>query len=260
MSGAPTVCLHGFAGHAESWEPLHAALPDEALAALTLFGHDPTRPVTDMIAFEDEVARIAGALRAQGGPVRLVGYSMGGRISLGLLRMFPELVASVVLVGANPGLHTEKEREERIKGDEVWARLLEDEGMEAFAAKWEAQGLFATQAKLPAPVLAHQRAIRQRHDARSLAWSMRSLSLGRMPSYWETLERAELPVDIVVGALDAKFSALAVEMKKRTKPGLARILSVADVGHNVLLERPDLLARIVVSPRTAPLAAGIAEV
>lgn len=245
MTGAPIVVIHGFAGHAESWRAIQAALPSSRVVPITLFGHEPSAPPSANVAFEHEVARVAEIIRGIGEPVRLCGYSMGGRISLGILGHTPELVTSVLLVGAHPGLTTDAERAQRIEADEVWVRLLESESIEVFTEKWQAQALFASQARLDAATLAAQRSIRLRHDPRALALSMSSLGLGRMPSYWSVLEEARVPVDLVVGALDTKFTALAMRMKERIAGDLGRVHSIPDAGHNVLLEKPELLAQLI---------------
>ena len=257
MSGAPVVVLHGFGGHAESWSTIQSLLPERRVEAITLFGHDYDRPPTGNVAFEDEVARVAERIRAIGIRVRVCGYSMGGRITLGLLGRIPDAIESAILVGAHPGLTNDTDREQRQTADEVWVRVLDDDGIEVFMEKWQAQALFATQARLPAERLAGQRAVRMRHDPRALAFAMHSLSLGRMPSYWDVLGATEVPIDLVVGALDEKFTTLAGRMKEQMRHGLGRVLRVADTGHNVVLEQPELLARIIDSDRAAPLPPGI---
>jgi 2-succinyl-6-hydroxy-2,4-cyclohexadiene-1-carboxylate synthase len=242
------VALHGFAGHAESWSAVRAALAalgGRPFEAITSFGHEPTSPPRTAIAFQDEVDRIAAAIRSMGAPVRVCGYSMGGRVALGLLATAPELVESAVIVGAHPGLTTDAERQQRIAGDELWVRILEDEGIEAFTTKWQAQPLFASQERLPPDRLAQQRAVRLRHDPHGLALAMSSLGLGRMPSYWEALDRAQVPVHLVVGGEDAKFAALAARMKERLPPALGAVHVVEGAGHNVLLERPERLAELI---------------
>jgi pimeloyl-ACP methyl ester carboxylesterase len=74
---------------------------------------------------------------------------------------------------------------------------------------------------------------------------MTSLGLARMPSYWDVLPRVRVPLDIVVGALDTKFTPLAVRMNERIAAGHGRVLAVAGAGHNVLLEEPELLAQMI---------------
>jgi len=256
MTMPPGVVIHGFAGHADSWDAVRAALPEVTVEALTLFGHDPTTPALHAIAFDDEVARIVRAIRALGEPVRLCGYSMGGRVALGVLAHAPELVASAVLVGAHPGLTSDAERRERAASDDLWARLLLDRGISVFAEKWQAQPLFATQARLDPQTLAEQQAIRLRHDAHGLALAMTSLGLARMPSYWHVFRGLQVPVDLVVGTLDTKFAALALKICERLTSGFARVVGVAGTGHNVLLERPELLAKILSSDGRAPLPVG----
>lgn len=240
------VLLHGFAGHADSWRAVRSALPADAnVVALTAFGHDPSSPPAAPIAFEDEVTRIVDVVRAQPGPVRLCGYSMGGRLALGVLARAPESIASAVIIGAHPGLTSEEDRRSRAASDAVWIRVLLDEGIASFADKWQAQALFASQSRLPAEALEAQRAVRLRHHAQSLAYAMESLGLAGMPSYWDALAKIEVEVDLVVGALDGKFKALAAKMRARMKPDLAREIVVDDCGHNVMLEQPGVLAAIV---------------
>jgi 2-succinyl-6-hydroxy-2,4-cyclohexadiene-1-carboxylate synthase len=260
VTSPPVVVLHGFAGHGDSWRAIRGLLPERRVEAITLFGHDQTAPPDAPVAFESEVTRVVELIRGLGAPVRLCGYSMGGRISLGVLGRAPELVESAILVGAHPGLTSDAEREQRVQSDEVWVRVLEDEGIAVFAEKWQAQALFASQARLDPERLAAQRAIRVRHAPHSLALAMTSLGLARMPSYWDVLERIRVPLDIVVGALDTKFTALAVRMNERVAGEHGRVLAVAGAGHNVLLEEPELLAQVIAGERTTPLAPGLTAV
>ncbi len=239
------VFLHGFAGHADAFAELRASLRDRDTHALTLHGHDPLAPASETTTFDEEVDRVASAIRLLSEPVRLVGYSMGGRVALGVLTRAPELLSSLVLVGAHPGLDSDAERTARREADEIWARRLEREGIEAFVAAWQAQPLFASQERLSAQTLARQRALRLRHDPRSLALAMRSLGLGAMPSYWTTLGSATIPIELVVGSLDPKFSALAGRMRDAARTTSVAVHSIAGSGHNVVLEEPEQLARIV---------------
>ena len=201
MSRPPVVLLHGFAGHAESWNDV--ALAGRETIAVTLFGHDPRAPVQAPVAFEGEVERVVAEIRLRAERVRLVGYSMGGRIALGVLATAPEIIESLVLVGAHPGLTSDAERRERRAADEVWARLLDPVG------------------------------------------------LGAMPSYWSALERATVPVELVVGALDTKFTALAERIVQRAPSGAVTLRSIDDAGHNVVLERAEVLSEILASELVA---------
>ena len=238
---APLFLLHGYAGQPGSWRTISSLLPHRTCLAPALFGHDPAIEVTAPIPFEEQVSRIVDALPPA--PVRLVGYSLGGRVALGVLARARGRIASAVIIGANPGLASIEERASRVAADAGWARMLRERGLDAFIEAWEAQPLFASQARSPAPARAEQRALREEHRAASLAHAMTALGLGAMPDYTPLLPRMDLPIDLVVGALDAKFALVAASMM--TSLPRATLHTIEDAGHNVVLEQPEALARVL---------------
>lgn len=254
----PLVLLHGFTGAPASWDEIRTALPDSdpgagppgSIFAPAVIGHDGTPGAAGIDDFEGEVNRLASSIRERGlGGAHLAGYSMGGRLALGLLVRHPDLFASATLIGASPGLSEPAERAARARRDEEWARLLDEEGLDTFVAAWEALPIFATQAGLPAPARDAQRRIRASHDARGLARSLRVAGLSRMPDYRPQLGGIDVPVRLVVGERDRKFRALAVEMAERL-PG-SSLTVVPGVGHNVVLEDPAEIAGLLREDITA---------
>ncbi len=266
----PPVLLHGFTGAPESWAevrqrlegrddtraprpPDGAASPDSPdrgtgrfrpVLAPAGLGHDGTAGPPGIDRFEDEVDRLAAAIRQDDPrPRHLAGYSLGARVGLGLLVRHPALFRSATLIGANPGLTDPAEREDRAARDERWARLLETDGLDTFVAAWEALPLFATQEALPGDTLDRQRRIRRSHDPRGLARSLRVAGLARMPDYRSRLGDIDVPVRVIAGARDAKFRALASEMAERLPR--AALTLVPDAGHNVVLERPTEIAALL---------------
>lgn len=239
---APVVLIHGYTGSPASWDEVVRRLPAGArVVRPTVGGHDGTAAPT---SFEGEVDRIAATLReARLERALLAGYSLGGRLAIGLLARHAELFASALVISANPGLDDPNERDARVAQDETWAALLETEGVSAFVARWEAQPLFATQAKLAATRLEGQRESRLRHDARGLAGAMRALSLGRMPAYAEALSRVPSPITLLTGENDAKFTAIGARLAARLRRGAHVVAPGA--GHNVILERPELVAELL---------------
>lgn len=237
--------LHGFSGSPESWEGVAATLPPATrVVAPSLIGHG-TREDETVTGFEAEVDRIAHLLRAgdSDSSFHVVGYSLGARIALGLLVRHPGPFARATLIGGQPGLELEEERRERRRSDEHLCQILEELGIETFVKKWESIPLFASQATLPASTLAAQRAARLRRDPNALARSLRSTGLGVMPSYWEALRSIPVPVRLVVGALDEKFTAIARRMAALLPNADLEI--VPNVGHNVVLEAPGAVTKML---------------
>ncbi len=228
------LLLHGFTGTAQSLVELDAAAGS---VTPTLGGHLGTAVVG---GFWDEVERLAALGRDCAG---LFGYSLGGRLALGVLARYPERFAHAVIVSAHPGLTTEDERAKRREGDARFVDVLTERGLTAFVDIWQALPLWASQGDLPVAVKAAQREQRLRHDATGLAQSLIHHGLGEMPDLRAELRKVRSSVELVVGERDAKFAALGHELCGLI-PG-ARLTVAAAAGHNLLLERPQLLAGLL---------------
>lgn len=240
------VLIHGFSGSPASWRRVEALLdvPSHAPAVCGHGGENPPAVSTGPAAFEAEVDRLAAAVQTEVPAPRLVvGYSLGGRLALGLLVRRPDLFRGGVLIGANPGIAGEDVRVARRRDDDRWARLVEEEGLAVFDNEWSALPLFASQRDLDTERLAEQRRTRLSHDPAALGAAMRALGLGVMPDYRSALGGVRCRVDLIVGGLDTKFESLARQMAE-TLPS-ASVHVVQGAGHNVPLEAPAELARLL---------------
>lgn len=240
-TGVPVLLVHGFTGSAEGWgegilEGLAAGRP---VLAVDLPGHgesDDDRP-SEAFTFAHVVEELVAVLDAREiEAADWIGYSMGGRISLAAAVAHPERVRSLVLESASPGIRTEDSRARRRRQDDLLARRIEAQGMEAFVDYWMAQPLFSTQSRLPAAVLSDARRRRLRNHPRSLARVLRGFGTGSQPSYWGDLAGVKLPVLLLTGALDARYSSIADEMGALL-PQATRAV-VPEAGHTVHLEDP----------------------
>jgi 2-succinyl-6-hydroxy-2,4-cyclohexadiene-1-carboxylate synthase len=232
---APTlVLLHGFTHTGHSWEPVRAALGERYLAlAPDIRGHGQSadRKPVSLAAVIDDLASIA--------PQRftLAGYSMGGRIALHAALALGTRVQRLVLIGASPGIADPDERAARRVADARLAEEIESEQIEQFARRWAAGPVLADQ---PESVQAAAHADRLRSTPRGLARALRGLGAGALPSLWDRLGEVHVPVTLIVGARDEKFTAIAAQMA----PALpeATVVVVPRSGHAVHLEAPDAVA------------------
>jgi 2-succinyl-6-hydroxy-2,4-cyclohexadiene-1-carboxylate synthase len=228
--------IHGFAQSPRMFDAV--ASPEDARPALP--GHAPGVPADPGAGFWGAVDRIADGLAPRSD---LIGYSLGGRIGLGVAIHRPDRVGRLTLIGASPGLETVAEREERRAADRRWIEILEAEGIAAFEAAWRAQPIFASQARLSPEVLELQRSIVLGHDPGQLAGALRQMGLGEMPSLWSRLHEIAVEVVLLTGAHDARFSEIARRMQANLRS--ARHVEIAGAGHNPILEAPDRIARLM---------------
>ncbi|MBI2963895.1 MAG: 2-succinyl-6-hydroxy-2,4-cyclohexadiene-1-carboxylate synthase [Deltaproteobacteria bacterium] len=239
----PLVCLHGFTGRGESWRPLGLALGGRrAVLAPDLPGHGGTRAAA--FTTESASALLVEAL-ARVGVERfsLLGYSLGGRLALSLALDHPRSVGRLVVESASPGLASAEQRAERRGADAALADRLEREGVAAFVARWEAQPLFATLARLPEGARRALRAQRLAQDAAALAAALRGLGTGAQPWLGDRLHELAPPALIVAGAEDGKFRDWAAWMQARIP--CAELAIVEGAGHVPHLEQPEAFLRRV---------------
>lgn len=100
----PVVFLHGLAGNANEFIATAEALPDYRVILVDLRAHgDSTRHPRDLSrsAYITDVVRVIET--AVGGPVALVGQSMGGHTAMLVAASRPDLVAKLVLLEATAG-------------------------------------------------------------------------------------------------------------------------------------------------------------
>ncbi len=237
---APTlVLLHGFTNTGASWDPVIRALAGQYRPlAPDIRGQGEASAATPVGLAEviDDIAALVPT------PERfsLVGYSMGGRIALHAALALRPQVERLVLIGASPGLADAGERAARRETDERLAAELEQLDIEQLAARWAQTPVLGG---LPADVAARAHADRLRSTPAGLARSLRGLGTGALPPLWERLPELRMPVTLITGERDAKFTAIAAEMAARLPD--ARQLIVPGAGHAVHLEAPAAVAAII---------------
>jgi 2-succinyl-6-hydroxy-2,4-cyclohexadiene-1-carboxylate synthase len=221
------VLVHGFTQTRSSWALICGELNHEGyeVIAVDAPGHGES---ADLHFDLPAGARLLGLTGAR---ATYIGYSMGGRLALHLAVARPDLVTRLVLVSSTAGLDDNAARADRRRDDERRAAEIERRGVAAFLDDWQALPLFANLAQEDA-----QRAGRLGNTTAGLASSLRLAGTGAQESLWPLLDALSMPVLLVVGALDEKFTTIAERMASRLPN--ATVAVIADAGHVVHLERP----------------------
>ena len=228
------VLVHGFTQTLRSWDRLAATLAGTfEVVRVDLPGHGGSTAVE--LGFEEAAA----AIGETGGTATYAGYSMGGRLCLQLAVDRPELVRSLVLVGASPGLADDGERGARRAADEALAAEIERIGTAAFLERWLAQALFATLDPQPEDLDA-----RLANTPAGLATALRRLGTGGQEPLWGRLRDLQMPVLAVAGEHDVRYTEIAEQMAAAIG-AKAEVAVVPGAGHAAHLERPEDFRRLL---------------
>ena len=215
------VLVPGFTQTASSWDAVIDAL------------HPSIDVRVVEVPVQNSFERTAAAIAEEGGEAAYCGYSMGGRLSLRLALDHPGVVQHLVVVSATPGIEDKGARRLRLESDEALAAYAEAEGVSTFLSHWMSQPMFAG-VPVDAPGLADRRSLTPAY----LAHCLRVLGTATMEPMWSRLHELAMPVTVVTGADDQKFTEIGERM-----PG--EHVVVADCGHAVPLEAPDALAAVL---------------
>jgi 2-succinyl-6-hydroxy-2,4-cyclohexadiene-1-carboxylate synthase len=228
------VLVHGFTQTARSWAPLVDRLAaHHEVRALDAPGHGGA--AAESADLWEGAHRLVGA----GGPATYVGYSMGARFCLHAALAHPGTVHGLVLVSGTAGLDHEEERAARRAADAALAARLLDEGVERFLDGWLAQPLFAGLTPEAAG-----RADRLTNTAAGLAACLQLAGTGAQEPLWDRLGELAMPVLVVAGAEDLKFTELADRLASGIG-GNAELAVIEGAGHTVHLERPDAFVTLL---------------
>ncbi|MGY0233475.1 alpha/beta fold hydrolase [Longispora urticae] len=217
----PIVLLHAF--------PLSSAmfaavdLPDLITPDLAGFGTSAVpagEPTLDTLA-DDVVAELD---RRGLDRVILGGVSMGGYVTMAVLRRYPERIGALILADTRAGADAPDAAANRLRMAE--SVLAGGDDTEPLAARMLAPG---------SPVLEEvQRGVRAARPA-AVAWAQRAMAA--RPDSFDTLRQVTVPTVVLVGELDTTTPPAEARRIADAVPG-ARLVTIPGAGHLPPWERP----------------------
>jgi 2-succinyl-6-hydroxy-2,4-cyclohexadiene-1-carboxylate synthase len=236
--GPPLLILHGFTGDCSTMSSIAEPLSrDCSVVSVDLPGHGSTLKDLEpsLFNFDETLAALIEVMEFYGQKeFNLLGYSMGGRLAIGLATKYPNRIKNTILIGATAGIADENQRSARRRSDDRLADEIIEKGIEWFATYWMEQPIFESQIRIDSDILNASKRQRLRNDTKGLANSLRGSGAGSQPSLWRKLNEITSPTLILAGEEDSKFRSLAV----RLNSGISKseIVVVPESGHACHLE------------------------
>ncbi len=231
-SGPPLLALHGFTLTGQQFAP-HAAGLGRTIVAPDLPGHGlSANAPADVVAVTTSISSVVDALAS---PLPLLGYSQGGRIALLTALADSSNISCLVLISAGAGIEDNIEREKRIVSDAEMANEINEMGLEVFLDAWTTTGV-TSNSHLTQDHIAMDRTVRLENTADALGRALTGYGQGVQPSVWEQLDRLELPVLLITGEEDTKYTAISRRMMDKLPD--AEMVILASCGHDPLADDP----------------------
>ncbi len=233
------VLIHGFTQAKEIW---HHFVPKlvQGLSVLSpqvisvdLPGHGESSSETcNLWQAAQQIVELCGE-------ATYIGYSLGARVALHCALQSPRSVKRLILCGATPGLRSNEERQARRVADENIAQTIEQTPLAEFLNNWARQAIF--EGYVPDEM---DMSIRLTNNPSGLAQSLRTMGTGTQEDLWNRLSELSMPVLLITGEDDHKFSQIAVEMKALIGTA-AQHAQVSHSGHSVPFQKPTEFCSVV---------------
>jgi len=211
------VLLHGFLGSSGSFKKIIPFLtPFCNPITIDLLGHGKTEgsEMHYRFATKEQTADIIKLISEQFRcPLFLHGYSMGGRLALQIAIHRPDLIQGLILESTTFGIENEQERQARQALDEQRADSLIG-SYDQFIDDWKQLPIFNS-AQIGEDDKLTIEKIQRSQNPLWMSNSLLGFGTGSMPCLKEKLNLLNMPVQLLVGAKDQKFTNIMKAMHSR---------------------------------------------
>ena len=242
------LALHGFLGQGSDWNTVKKEfVQGQALAHTHIHAGENSEWLTPDLFNPDSMwvlpyDQFCDALvdkynvQLSGFTKRIfIGYSLGGRLGLHLLKKYATLFDHFIFVSTHPGLTTVAEKDLRKESDAKWALQITESNWTAFFNDWNAQPVLESETEDPVREI-------NNFNLAALQSSLSTWSLAQQADLTDLIRTHQQKITWAVGTKDTKFLKIAEDLEqKKILLNVSRILS----GHRILFENPKELASIL---------------
>jgi 2-hydroxy-6-oxonona-2,4-dienedioate hydrolase len=242
-AGFPFVMVHAGIAHSGMWDDqFREFAKDYRVIRYDMRGYGQSAPVDGEYALRRDLYGLLKFLGVE--KAHVMGCSMGGGGAMDFALDYPEMVASLILVGASP-----RGFEYDVQPPPQWDELVKAfrEGDLDRAAELDIQVWFDGRGRTPDQVDAVAR--NKIYEMDKIALQFEKLELGKPipldnPPAAKRLSEIKVPVLVIVGDLDQEDIIAAADFMVENLPD-ARKVVMAGTAHVPNMERPDEFNRYV---------------
>ena len=231
MNTSTLILVPGLMCDETSWAPILPAL--SAQAACQVVSHGEADSLTQM------AQQILDNAPAQ---FDLAGHSMGGRVALEVVRIAPERVRRLALLGTGYRAKEAGEAgEKEAQGRQALLDLAQNDSIRAMALAW-VQNMVAPARLADAALI---EAIVQMFEHKSVDIFQRQIkALLKRPDATEVLRQVRVPTLVMAGEFDAWASPQQHQDIADLIPTTPAMHMVVGSGHMMMMEKPDTVAAL----------------
>ncbi len=231
------IFIHGFMGDNSEWNKIRNALDKRYhIIAVDLPGHGKSDSPSTPYTFNSIALNIKQKIIKYKKVSYITGYSLGGRIALYCLELFPDLIQGIILESSHPGITNKKEKQERYGRDlNILEQVNSHEELKSFLVQWYSNPIFKNINK-------HKNYCSMitkkcQNHIPNLQNSLKYLSIGIQQDFWPLLKLTNIPVLFLSGELDHKYSMIGDKLSNSNQKIINH--KIKNASHNIHLTHPE---------------------
>lgn len=239
MQSSLVYALHGFLGKSTDWDFIKNELqniqPGVNFIAEDLFAKKSAGDFFINFFIKNETFNFD--FDSYQGKKIFLGYSLGGRLGLQILKKSPQLFDQYIFLSTNPGLPTTatEERKNRILNDQMWSEKINLENWDNFLQEWNSQVVFQDSKQDPWRDV-------NNYDLQKLKEGIVNWSLGNQDDFSDILKLNNKKITWVVGDRDKKYCQIAQQMQNKK---IFLSYKQVSAGHRIWLDNPMAVVEIL---------------
>ncbi|GIL17531.1 MAG: putative 2-succinyl-6-hydroxy-2,4-cyclohexadiene-1-carboxylate synthase [Oligoflexia bacterium] len=164
----------------------------------------------------------------------LVGYSMGGRLSLHVVQENPKLWSGALFVSTGTGLKTQAEKKDRVPADQKWAKRFLEEEFQSVLRDWNQQPIF---------LHGYEPAREEKnYDHGMLAQALTNWSLANQKDFTQIVGAWPMKQIWICGEGDPKYQKIYSALPKSDQ---IQIQIVKNASHRLLFDQPKCVSDLI---------------
>ncbi|MFT8313050.1 MAG: 2-succinyl-6-hydroxy-2,4-cyclohexadiene-1-carboxylate synthase [Clostridium sp.] len=242
--GKPIICLHGFSENLSTWSLLK--LEGYQLILIDFIGHGKSdKPYSSkyyslkiMIKHLNKLIYKLGLKKYS-----MLGYSMGGRITLAYAIAYPYEIDRLILESASYGEVGFINRFKRRRKDLNLAKSILTNGIEWFNEYWSNLSIFQSQRKLPNTIIDEIRKRRLSNITYALSNTLLCSGQGKFPCMKDHIGKLSMPLLYISGEYDKKYKQIGKDFEKSNS--YTKHETIKGAGHNTHIENPNAFIEVL---------------
>ena len=225
------VFIHGFLGTSNDWKEVASKVTNKPIFFVDLNQDFETQDL-NFQAWPNAFMKWLKHKKVSV-PVKVAGYSMGGRLALPLLEK--GLIHSAFIMSSHLGFPEQafRERTERRLENQKWSERFLHDSWDQVLADWNKQEVFLDSTHEP-------KRDERSYDRQKLAAMLTGFSVSDQKDYTFLLKSHQEHIQYLVGNKDKRYGMMALKLMRDFPE--ARIEIIQNSGHRILFDQPQAIA------------------